>query len=563
MIVLGINDGHDSGVCLVRDGRVVLCSSEERRKNVKNYAGVPVQSITQVFRRSGIDPGEVDLVALSSRIRTTVPTPGYKPVYTVLNLLSSLGRTEWGTSLGRWLLARLRKRRALLTALAEHGLAEKTILPFDHHLCHAATAYFHRPWDGPATVLTLDGAGDGLCATVSVGRDHDLEVIARTPKFHSPAAWMYSAVTAHLGLRPYEHEYKIMGMAPYGQPEHCAEILRRAFAVEGLRFRNRTGHIASGMQRYLLRRLAGQRFDNVAAACQQVFEELMLAWVGNAVAATGIPSVTGAGGAFLNVKANKLIRERPGVEALYVYPASDDGGTPVGAAVLGYLHLCRQRGTAPQLDLPRDMYLGLEFSESEAEEAARASGLPHRRMVDPAAEVAGLLAEGKIVARFAGREELGPRALGNRSILADPRDLRVIRKLNFAIKHRDFWMPFAASVLEEDAARYVRDLSAWAFYMIEAFDTTPEGADRLIAGVHPFDQTIRPQVVNDLNPSYRDLLRAFRARTGVGGLLNTSFNLHGSPIVGTPEVALDTLKKSDLDAVALGSILVSKNEGAR
>src|SRR5262249_47732869 len=161
-----------------------------------------------------------------------------------------------------------------------------------------------------------------------------------------------------------------------------------------------------------------------------------------------------AGGAFLNVKANKLIREMPEVEALYVYPASDDGGTPVGAAILGYLHLCREGRGEPRLDLPPDMYLGLGDTETEMEGAAGASGLPYRRMADPAAEVAGMLAEGKIVGRFNGREELGPRALGNRSILADPRDLRVIRKLNFAIKQRDFWMPFAASLLEDDAARY-------------------------------------------------------------------------------------------------------------
>jgi carbamoyltransferase len=558
MIVLGINDGHDAGVCLLRDGRVVLCSSEERRVNSKNFAGVPVQSIAAVFRRSGIDPREVDLIALSSRIRTTVPTRGDKPIYTVLNLLSSLARTQWGTSLGRWLLSRLRKRRELLACLADMGLANRPIVPFDHHLCHAATAYFHRPWEGPATVLTLDGAGDGLCATVSAARGHTIEVVARTPKFHSPAACMYSAITAHLGLRPYEHEYKVMGMAPYGQPEHCSDVLRRAFTVEGLEFRNRTGHFAGGAQRYLARRLTSQRFDNVAAACQQVFEELMLQWVGNAVAATGISQVAAAGGAFLNVKANKLIREMPRVEGLYVYPASDDGGTPVGAAILGYLHLCGQKGTQPQLDLPRDMYLGLEFTDAEMETAARESGLPYRRMDQPSEELAGMLAEGKIVARFSGREELGPRALGNRSILADARDLRVIRKLNFAIKQRDFWMPFAASVLEEDASRYIRRPTSWAYYMIEAFDTTPEGANTLVAGTHPFDQTIRPQLVNGLNPGYRDLIRAFRVRTGVGGLLNTSFNLHGYPIVGTPEVALDTLKKSDLDAVALGSILVHK-----
>jgi carbamoyltransferase len=373
---------------------------------------------------------------------------------------------------------------------------------------------------------------------------------------------MYSAITAHLGLKPYEHEYKVMGMAPYGQPEHCADVLRRAFRVEGLKFRNRSGHIAAGMQRYLARKLAGQRFDNVAAACQLVFEEMMLKWVKNAVAATGLRRLAAAGGAFLNVKANKLIRELPEVESLYVYPASDDGGTPIGAAILGYLDLCKLRGSTPQLELPKDMYLGLDYSDAEMEAAAKSSGLPHRRMADSACEIATMLAEGKIVARFAGREEVGPRALGNRSILADPRDLRVIRKLNFAIKQRDFWMPFAASVLEEDAPRYIRQPTPWAYYMIEAFDTTPEGAASLVAGIHPYDQTIRPQLVNGFNPGYRDVIRAFKERTGVGGVLNTSFNLHGSPIVGTPEVAIDTLKKSDLDAVAMGPILVEKGRAA-
>lgn len=562
MIILGIHDGHDAGVCLLRDGRNVVCSSEERRRNSKNWAGVPEQSIAAVLKRSGTDPKDIDLIALSSRIRTTVPTRGHKRIYSVLNFLSSIARTEIGTAFGRWLLPKLRRRADLMKCLAESGLADTPVTAFDHHLSHAATAHFNRPWDGPATVLTLDGAGDGLCATVSRGIGDEIAVLSQTPKFHSPAAWMYSAVTAHLGLTPYEHEYKVMGMAPYGRPEGCDEVLRAAFEVRGLKFRNRTGRVAGGMQRWLADRLGGKRFDSIAAACQMVFEEIVRTWVRNAVAATGVSKVCGAGGAFLNVKANKLIREMPEVEAFYAYPASDDGGTPLGAAILGHLHACRQHEVEPEFDLPRHMYLGIEFSDAECRAAAEASSLPYRRMADPAAETAALLADGKIVGRFSGREELGPRALGNRSILACAGDLRVIRKLNFAIKQRDFWMPFAASVLEEDAPAYIRALSGWPYYMIEAFDTTPEGADKLIAGVHSFDLTVRPQVVNGLNPGYRDLLRAFKARTGVGGLLNTSFNLHGSPIVGTPEVAIDTLRKSDLDAVALGPYLVTKPAGA-
>lgn len=560
MIILAINDGHDAGVCLLKDGRVVLVSAEERRLNVKNFAGIPERSIEAVFQRSGVSPQDVDLITLSARIRTTFPTRGHKPVYTVLHALAWLARTEWATRAGRWLLPKLRKRRDLMTCLARYGLADKPVLPLDHHLCHAATAYYHRPWAEAATILTLDGAGDGICASVSVGSGTVIQLISQTPKYHSPADGLYSAITALLGMRPYEHEYKVMGMAPYGQAQYCLDVMRRAFSVDGLKFRNHTGRFGPGIRQYFHKNLAFQRFDNICAACQQAFEEMMVQWVRNAVAATGVRKVAAAGGAFLNVKANKLIREMPEVESLYVYPASDDGGTPVGAAILGYLELCKQNGVRSSLELPKTMCLGLEFSEAEMEKAAQASGLAYRRMTDPAAEVAGMLADGKIVARFDGREEVGPRALGNRSILADPRDLRFIRRLNFAIKQRDFWMPFAASVLEEDKFRYIQNPSEHAFYMIEAFDTTPEGADALIAGTHPFDRTIRPQVVNDLNPFYRDLLRAFKARTGVGGVLNTSFNLHGYPIVGTPEVALETLQKSELDAVALGPFLVSNRK---
>lgn len=558
MIILGINDGHDAGACLLADGRILMVSCEERRRNAKNYAGVPEQSIRAVFERTGVDPKDVDLVTLSSKIRTTFPTRGHKPIYPVLHALSWLARSDWATNAGRWLLPKLRKRTALLHCLADCGMAGKRLLPFDHHLCHAATAHFHRPWSDPSTVLTLDGAGDGICASVNLARGEQIDVIARTPKYHSPADGMYSAVTALLGLKPYEHEYKVMGMAPYGQAQYCGNVIKEAFSVDGLKFRNHTGRFGPSIRNYFHKRLAFQRFDNVTAACQEAFEELMVQWVRNAVAHTGVRKVTAAGGAFLNVKANKLIRELPEVESLYVYPASDDGGTPVGAAILGYLELCQAQGREPQLDLPKTMYLGLEFSDEELERAARSSGLPYHRMADPADEVGGLLADGKIIARFNGREELGPRALGNRSIMADARDLRFIRKLNFAIKQRDFWMPFAASVLEEDKFKYIKDPTDTAFYMIEAFDTTPEGAETLVAGTHPFDKTIRPQVVNELNPSYRDLIRAFKRRTGVGGILNTSFNLHGYPIVGTPEIALDTLKKSELDAVALGPFLVTK-----
>src|ERR1035437_7012702 len=305
-----------------------------------------------------------------------------------------------------------------------------------------------------------------------------------------------------------------MGMAPYGQAEYCIDRLRGLFQVEGLEFRNCAGRSHGRMRDLLHTRLRGQRFDNIAAACQFVFEELVVQWAQNAVAATGLRNLACCGGAFLNVKANKLIRELPEVEKLYVYPASDDGGSSVGAAILGYLQLCKLRGVEPRGRPRKDMYLGLRFSDEECLAAIEGnSKVEYRRMRDAAEEIAALLASKRIVARFAEAEEWGPRALGNRSILADPRDMGIIRKLNFAIKHRDFWMPFAASILEEDAARYLSGYDPAAngqsgappLYMTEAYDTNQPAGEEIVAGTHPFDKTVRPQVVDGLNPGYRDI----------------------------------------------------------
>ncbi len=560
VIVLGVHDGHNAGAALVRDGEVIAAIQEERLVNIKNYSGIPVQAIRTVFDISGIQPSQVDVIAIGCLVRATAPIKEEETWRVRLfKKAAPLLRSHAATHLLVRTFHRFRRMDELKAVLEEMGIGDKEIVFIEHHTTHAACAYYQRPWEDETLVLTLDGAGDGISATVNVGSGFSIRRIASTTYYDSPGNNLYSEITGYLGMKRWEHEYKVMGLAPYGQPDYCMDQMRRIVRInprKPLEFQNTLGAYSTEVQRKLQRLLAGQRFDNIAAACQKYFEELVTQWVRNAVQATGLRKVACSGGMFLNVKANKLIREMPEVDDVFFYPAADDGGTPVGAALEAYYRYCEREGIEPQRVPLADLYYGREWSDEEIEEAlAEANWRGQAEKVDPIEEViADLLAQGKIIARFHGRDEWGPRALGSRSIMADPRDLRIIRRLNFAIKHRDFWMPFAPSILEEDMDVYLKDARP-ARYMIEAFDTT-ERAEDIIAALHPYDRTARPQTVNGWDAGWQRIIERFRERTGVSGILNTSFNLHGYPIVGSPQVALWTFENSALDGLAIGNWLV-------
>lgn len=561
MVVLGINDGHDAGAALVKNGVVLAALQEERLRNVKNYAGVPGLAVKEVFKIAGVHPDDVSVVSIVSLNRTYAPLAEEPLRNKVFNWVSPFVHSHVFSKFYVSVLHRFRRMKELNKVLSDLGLSDKEFVFVEHHMAHAAGAFYNRPWADDTLILTLDGAGDGLSATVSVGSSSGIERVASTTYYDSPGNVFYSEITGYLGLKRWEHEYKVMGLAPYGRPEYCLDEMRRIVRVNPkrpLEFQNTIGACGGFVQKRLENLLRGQRFDNIAAACQRHFEDILVEWVGNAVFETGVRRLACAGGMFLNVKANKLLRESDLIDDLFVYPAAHDGGTPVGAALWAYHGFCLREGVKPVVSPLGSLYLGNEFSDEEVESSLREKGWFDKATfyddVDPV--VGGLLADGKIIGRFNGRAEWGPRALGNRSILADPRDLRVIRRLNFAIKHRDFWMPFAPAVLEERGSDYLVDYR-FAPYMTEAFDTTVEGDD-IIAALHPFDRTARPQIVNDWNPGYKRVIEAFEDKTGVGGILNTSFNLHGYPIVGTPETALWTLENSGLDGIMIGKYLFLK-----
>jgi carbamoyltransferase len=559
--VLGIHDGHNAGAALVKDGSVVAAIQEERLVNIKNYSGTPVNSIKKLFEIAGIHPNEVDLIAIAGFVRTHAPLKE-RPIH--VKLYERFALLFKGHRMNRLLISILHRRRKLdelLSVFRELGIENKEMMFVEHHFAHAACAYYPRPWDDETLVLTLDGAGDGICASVNIGSDSSINRIAATTAYNSPGNVFYSEITGYLGLKRWDHEYKIMGMAPYGIAEDCIEEIRKIVRVnpkKPLEFENTIGAYCTHVQKKLRKMLAEKRFDNISAATQKHFEDILVQWVRNAIKETGLHKVACAGGMFLNVKANKVLRELEEVEDIFFYPAAGDEGVAVGAALEAYHRFCEREGIRPRREKLGAIYYGMEYDNDCIERVLKDTGWMKKAeyLEDVGEVVAELLAKNKIIAVFNGRVEWGPRALGNRSILADPRDMRIIHKLNFAIKQRDFWMPFAPSILEERAEDYLQDYR-FAPYMIEAFDTT-EKADEIVAALHPRDRTARPHIVNNWNPHYRKILEAFEEITGVGGVLNTSFNLHGYPIVGTPEMAIWTFENSGLDGLAIGNWLVMK-----
>ena len=567
MAILGISDSHNAAAALVDGTGRLRALQEERPTREKNHAGMPTRSIAWLLSEAGLKPGDVSKVAVANldpfRPMNRAETLRSMEVSGTLKgrLLSAARRTP----LMRGVYARRRTDR--MARLAALGFRPEQVTAYDHHLCHAATAAYgadHGP--GPVLVVTCDGAGDGLCATVSVLRDGRLERRHAVDWSHSFGV-LYAVVTYMLGMVPNEHEYKIMGMAPYAAPTAAARVSERLLALfEWDPAGAPTWARASGVphmmtiQPTLERLFRGQRFDAVMGGVQMFCEAMLREFVRRAVATTGIARVAASGGVFMNVKANKAILDMPEVESLFVFPSCGDETNAIGAAWLARVGEDGAGGVTPL----RTMYLGPEWGEDAVLAAFRPAEADGRitleRPDDVNAAVADCLAAGEVVARFAGPEEFGARSLGNRAILADPRRPEVIQVINDLVKSRDFWMPFAASVMAEHAAEYMRmPKGVRAPYMILSFDSTPAGWEAMRAGTHPYDRTCRPQVVaREDNPAYWDLLRQFRDRTGVGGLLNTSLNLHGLPLVHRPEDALEVLERSGLARLAIGPFLVTR-----
>lgn len=579
--VLGLNLYHGATTCLIRDGEVIGCVSEERFTRKKNQLGIPAKGIEFLLQKNNINPDDINAVALGGKWPTALMIAEHKErkislSAAIINLVGAiLSRVGFLTTLYEWSHRNLYqrfffptlRRRLYQELMAKTGL--RRFIPMDHHDCHIASVlYGFTPNDneGKHLILTHDAAGDGTCSSITVVDNGKLKTVGRrTPNAFSPA-WMYSIITDFMGMKIIEHEYKVMGLAPYADKagvERVYKIIRPLFDVkEDLSLSSKI-HCHT-YYRWLRAHLEKQRFDWIAGASQKVIENLLIEWVRKAIKKTGVRNIAVSGGVFLNVKANMLLMEMEEVENLVICPTAGDESTAIGAAYLAYKKVCQEMNVDFKPKSIRHLYLGPSYTQPQIKEVIDKYPFKHSVNVeiyeDIDARVIDLLVSGAIAARFSGAAEWGARALGNRSILANPSDPRVIRILNEQIKCRDFWMPFAASVLKEKENDYLinpKDLNAP--YMALAFRTTELAKQHLPAALHPYDFTMRPQVVEkEANPSYHRLISLFMERTGIGGVLNTSFNIHGEPMVNSPVDALYTLDNSGLKYLAIGNYLLTK-----
>ncbi|MBV8480103.1 MAG: carbamoyltransferase [Actinobacteria bacterium] len=570
--ILGLNAYHgDAAAALVVDGELVAAAEEERFNRVKHCAGFPALAARWCLEDAGLSPDDLDHVAVSRDPRA--------------NLGRKLMRTIRHGASARYLKQRLQNAaqiRDVGSALAEALGVERVdaaIHNVEHHQAHVASAFFVSPFDH-AAILSVDGFGDFASTMLAEGHDSHFEVLERIIYPHSLGIF-YTAVTQWLGFPHYGDEGKVMGLAPYGTPRYLAKM-RDLVLLDGPTFHlglDYFTHDEEGVdmnwesgsptigriyseQLVELFGAARERegeiteiYADVAASVQAMLEEAYLHLVNTLWERTHIPNLCLAGGVALNAVANGRILPETPFEQLYVQPAAGDSGTAVGAAY----YVWNQELGRPRSFVMEHTFTGPEFSDDEIRAALDDAGMEAERLDDDTlfATVAERIAAGDVVGWFQGRMEFGPRALGHRSIVADPRSQSMKDVLNARIKHRESFRPFAPSILAERVGEwYEQDYPSP--FMVLVYKTASDKRDKLVA-VNHVDDTGRVQSVEArVEPRYHRLISEFERQTGVPVVLNTSFN-ENEPIVMTPRDALDTFLKTRMDVLALGNYVVRRN----
>jgi len=597
LIVLGICDSHEGHACVVKDGVLLGAIAEERLSRLKSDMGYPRRAIDSVLATAGISPEEIDLVAMAGEKSN--------PLQRLYKLNASFSVADWieqnrkywgprlleGKPLTEWDDYELFKHKAgdgltddpyysfverakeigpdkysdlfndirAETIFNHLGIARDKIVGYRHEDCHKIYGYYSAPFARErALVFTVEGMGDDSSATVSTIDGGKIEEHWRSNDVQLGRLYRY--VTLLLGMKPNQHEFKVMGLAPYGTEyngRRSLEFFRRINSVVGTEIHD--NKVVKDLYYSVRDALEGERFDGLAWGLQTWLEEMLDEWIGNNCRAHGIDNVIFSGGVAQNIKACKLLTENADIRQFWAGPISGDGSLGIGAAWLA------TRDFTPELEIEGlpNVYLGSESDAATIDAAIQRRRLKNGFQIieNPTSDdAAGWLERGLVLSRFSGRMEFGQRALGNRSILADPRDAKIVERINQKIKMRDFWMPFTPSMLADDADEMlVNPKKLYSPFMTMAFDLKPGVADKIPAAIHPADKTARPQMLRrEANPAYYDLISAFKKRTGLGVVMNTSFNLHGEAIVESPDDAIDTLERSDLDVLLFDHVAVSR-----
>ena len=602
MKVLGISPlDKDSTVTIVEDGRITYAAAEERFTRVKLQDGFPWHALDDALARTGTSVGEIDRVvypfftydeetrlfernlakerqflteteagetaAEIEKAKARIPSrrdpvPGladpnekqekgllkslaYKLLASegvVSRNVAKRGSERWGRDAAKF---HFQWQQQLESGLAEVGLTDK-LKRIEHHLSHSANAYYTSGFD-QALIVTLDGYGSGLAGSINAGRDGKIERLHGLEYPHSLGTF-YESVTSALGFKPSRHEGKIVGLAAYGDPEVIGDILRRRFVQNNGGFR-----IVETNNIYFARLLASEfpKID-VAAAYQRVLEEVAVAYVTKYVKKTGLKNLVLSGGVVANVKLNQRLREIEGIEGIFIHPNMGDGGCGTGAALAEFA------GQRPTRERINDVYFGPEYSEAAIVDALKRAQLLFTQYKPIEPKIAMLLAAGKVVARFDGRMEYGPRALGHRSILYHAKEPAVNQWLNQRLGRTEF-MPFAPATLYEHREACYKNIKGAEYaaeFMTLTFDCTDQMIRDCPAAVH-VDGTARPQLVSATgSPGFHRILTEYHKLSGIPSLINTSFNMHEEPIVCTPDDAVRAFLQGNLDYLAIGDFLV-------
>jgi carbamoyltransferase len=564
---LGIWDGHDSGAALIEDGKILFAANEERYTKRKLEIKFPYNAISNALEFAGIKPSDVERIAFpTTELTKTISRvfPGQKEAYYKFRRRKMLKpRMERlmhyykyaTTTVGVLPMCDSASKAMISRELRHIGFSKFALVSVDHHAAHAATAAFTSGTDR-AIVITLDGLGDGLSGSISILENGKLERKVAIPARDSIGIF-YEQVTNLVGMRELEDEGKVMAMADYSFPFAFEENkLKDLYKVEGLQIKAKYGPVKQ--YQVLDRLLWTMPREQFAYMAQQLMERIEKTLVENAIANFGIDTVLFSGGIMSNVKANMQIRGIDSLKKWYIFPHMGDGGIALGAAMYADYQL---KGTHTYEF--ENAYLGNSYNEDRVLQALKQeTNLSYEIDGDRFGHGAELIDNDEYIFWFNGRMEYGPRALGDRSILANAGSDTVKDKLNTFVKQREWYQPFAPSILRSDAEELLEDVKGHDRFMTMAYAIKKDKKEIMKSVVH-VDLTARPQMVGEENPDYLSLIKAVKGKTGFGVVLNTSFNIHGSPIVAAPEDALLTMKKTKTRYMFLGEYFVENKEAAK